>query len=182
MRPHRDEIVRRVREKVEYIADRHVMLVHENEKGDLRREGRECLDLMKPVESPKFRTRVRLRQLRHGRRRPLDNWPVLKPYTRPHPHQGRPDGGRGKIVPAGEGDGDIGPILADAYASGYRGFVTMEPHLAIAGQMGGFSGADLFKRAADALKKVCREHDVPLAAQTDRNATPRASGTIRFTC
>jgi sugar phosphate isomerase/epimerase len=68
----------------------------------------------------------------------------------------------GPIMPAGEGDGRIGPILADAYQSGYRGFLSLEPHLGKAGQFSGFSGPELFTKAAEALKKVCREHRVPL--------------------
>src|SRR5438874_7780478 len=33
----------------------------------------------------------------------------------------------GKVVPAGQGDGQIEPIIKDAYASGYRGFLSLEP-------------------------------------------------------
>jgi len=70
----------------------------------------------------------------------------------------------GKVVPAGEGDGQIAPILVDLHKSGYDGFLSLEPHLQVAGQAGGFSGPQLFKVAADALKKVCRENDLPLEA------------------
>ena len=69
----------------------------------------------------------------------------------------------GKVVPAGEGDGDIESILTDAYQSGYRGFLSMEPHLKVAGHSHGETGADLFKVAADALKDVCRRMNIPLA-------------------
>ena len=86
----------------------------------------------------------------------MSNWPRLKPYTvHIHVKDAKLDGG--KIVPAGEGDGDIPAILKDAYASGYRGFLTLEPHLSVAGRFSGFTGPKLFKVAADALKKVCRE-------------------------
>ena len=69
------------------------------------------------------------------------------------------------IVPAGKGDGQIAAILKDAYASGYRGFLCLEPHLAAAEQFSGFSGPRLFKVAADALKKLCREIGVPLESR-----------------
>jgi len=68
----------------------------------------------------------------------------------------------GKVVPAGQGDGQIEPILRDAYASGYRGFLSLEPHLAAHGQFSGFSGPALFKTAVDALREVCRKADVPI--------------------
>ena len=93
----------------------------------------------------------------------MKNWPSLKPYST-HIHIKDALMKERKIVPAGEGDGHIGTILADAYASGYRGFVSLEPHLAIAGQMGGFSGTVLCSNARRRrLKKVCRENQVPLA-------------------
>ena len=39
----------------------------------------------------------------------------------------------------------------------------LEPHLAVHGQFSGFSGPQLFKVAADALKELCRKNEVPLA-------------------
>ena len=95
--------------------------------------------------------------------RPRDNWPLLKPYT-VHIHvKDAVLGPVMKIVPPGQGDGDIASIVADAYASGYRGFLTMEPHLKVAGHSHGETGPELFKVAADALKKLCRDNGVPLA-------------------
>ena len=67
------------------------------------------------------------------------------------------------VVPAGEGDGHLEPILRDAYASGYRGWLSLEPHLAAQGKFSGFSGPDLFVRAADALKALCERAQIPLA-------------------
>jgi 3-dehydroshikimate dehydratase len=162
MRPHRDEVIRRFRAKVDYIANKNVTLVHENEHAIYGEKGRECLDLMQTINSPKLRSAFDFANFIMDGEDPMKNWPALKPYST-HIHIKDALMKQRKIVPAGEGDGQIGRILADAYASGYRGFVSLEPHLAIAGQMGGFSGADLFKRAADALKKVCRENNVPLA-------------------
>jgi sugar phosphate isomerase/epimerase len=162
MRPYRDEVIKRFREKVSYIADKNVTLVHENEHAIYGEKGRECLDLMQTINSPKLRSAFDFANFIMDGEDPMQNWPSLKPFST-HIHIKDAKMKERKIVPAGEGDGHIGKILSDAYASGYRGFVSLEPHLATAGQMGGFSGADLFKRAADALKKVCRENNVPLA-------------------
>jgi len=60
-------------------------------------------------------------------------------------------------VPAGTGNGQIPDILRDAAANGYDGFLALEPHLAKGGQFAGETGADLFKSAADALKKICAD-------------------------
>jgi len=162
MKPYREEVIRRLKAKVEYIANRNVVLVHENEAEIYGEKGRECLDLMKSINSLKLRSAFDFANFLIAGERPINNWPGLKPYTvHIHVKDAKLDGG--KIVPAGEGDGDIPAILKDAYASGYRGFLTLEPHLSVAGQFSGFTGPNLFKVAADALKKVCREINVPLA-------------------
>ena len=160
--PHRDEVIRRFQQKVEYIKDRPVTLAHENEKGIFGDVGRRCLDLMKTIDSPKLRSAFDFANFVQVGDRPRDNWPLLKPYTT-HIHIKDALLGSGKVVPAGEGDGDIEPILKDAYASGYRGFLSLEPHLKVAGHSHGETGPALFKTAADALKAVCRKVNVPLA-------------------
>ena len=55
-------------------------------------------------------------------------------------------------------------MLKDAYASGYRGFLSLEPHLKVAGHSGGETGPELFNVAVDALRKICREQNIPLAS------------------
>ena len=87
---------------------------------------------------------------------------MLKPYTA-HFHIKDVALATGTIVPAGQGDGHIGEILRDAYAAGYRGFLSIEPHLAAHGQFSGFSGPDLFKTAVDAVRQVARDNSIPLA-------------------
>ena len=162
MKPHRDEVVRRMAAKADYVRNHNVVLVHENEAEIYGEKGRECLDLMQSIYSPKLRSAFDFANFVIAGERPINNWPSLKPYS-VHIHVKDAVLSDKKIVPAGQGDGDIGPILKDAYASGYRGFLTLEPHLGMAGQFGGFTGPKLFKVAADALKNVCRSNDIPLA-------------------
>jgi sugar phosphate isomerase/epimerase len=160
--PHRDEVLDRFRKKIEYIGTRNVTLAHENEKGIFGDIGRRCADLMKSVDSPKLRCAFDFANFIQCGEDPLANWPLLKPYTA-HIHIKDARRADGHVVPAGEGDGQIAPILADAYASGYRGFVSLEPHLKVAGHSHGETGPELFKVAADALKSLCRRINVPLA-------------------
>jgi sugar phosphate isomerase/epimerase len=162
IRKHRDEVVRRMSTKVDYISSHNIVLVHENEKLIYGEHGSECLDLMKSINSPKLRTAFDFANFVEAGDRPSENWPLLKPYT-VHIHIKDCRKSDGKMVPAGQGDGEIGPILKDAYASGYRGFLTLEPHLSQGGQFSGFTGPTLFKVAVDALKEVCRQNGVPLA-------------------
>ena len=166
--PIRNEVIDRFRQKVEYVADRPVTLVHENEKGIFGDIGRRCLDLMRSVNHPKLRCAFDFANFVQVGEDPLANWPLLKPYTA-HIHIKDAKrgvggvGGEGTVVPAGEGDGHIPEILKDAWNSEYDGFVSLEPHLKVAGHSHGETGPDLFKVAADALKNVCRRQGVPLA-------------------
>ena len=159
---HRDEVLRRFQAKVDYLGNRPITLVHENEAKIYGEKVAQCVDLMKSINSLKLRSAFDFANFVQAGEEPMANWPQLKPYTA-HIHIKDAYKKDGKNCPAGQGDGQIGPILADAYKSGYRGYVSLEPHLAHAGQFQGFSGPDLFKVAADALKAVCREFNVPLA-------------------
>lgn len=159
--PIRDEVLKRFRAKLDYIKETPVTLVHENEKGIYGDIGRRCVDLMKSIDHPKLRCAFDFANFVQCGDKPLDNWPALKPYTA-HIHIKDAMMGSGKVVPAGQGDGQLEPILVDAYRSGYRGFVSLEPHLKVAGHSHGETGADLFKTAADALKALLAKNNIPL--------------------
>ena len=55
---------------------------------------------------------------------------------------------------AGEGQGRIPEMLAEAVAMKYNGFATLEPHLLSGGPTGGVTGPELFPKAVAALKKL----------------------------
>lgn len=162
--PHRDEVIRRFNDKVAYIKDRPVKMVHENEKGIYGDIGRRCLDLMKSVDSEKLRCAFDFANFVQVQENPAENWKLLKPYTI-HIHIKDARMSDGHVVPAGQGDGQIGPILEDAYKSGYRGFVTMEPHLKVAGHSHGETGPELFGVAVTALRDLAAKHGVPIAGK-----------------
>ena len=60
----------------------------------------------------------------------------------------------GSVRPAGEGDGQVGELLAKLKEAGYQGFLALEPHLTIAGHSSGFSGPDGLARAVEALRRL----------------------------
>jgi 3-dehydroshikimate dehydratase len=159
---HREEVIRRFREKVQYVKDRPVTLIHENEAKIYGEKGRECLDLMKTIGSLKLRSAFDFANFVQAGEKPLDNWPSLKPYS-VHIHIKDAMLKDKKVVPAGQGDGQVEPILVDLKNSGYDGFLSLEPHLAAHGLFSGFSGPALFKVAVDALKELCRKNGIPLA-------------------
>jgi len=162
IRKHRDEVIRRMKAKVDYIKNRNVTLVHENEKAIYGEKGKECLDLLKSVDSPKFRAAFDFGNLVQVGENPLDAWPLIKPYAI-HIHIKDVMAKEDRAVPAGHGDGHIEEILVDLKNSGYTGFLSLEPHLKAAGQFSGFSGPALFKMAVDALKAICARNAISLA-------------------
>jgi sugar phosphate isomerase/epimerase len=59
-----------------------------------------------------------------------------------------------RVVPAGEGEGEIEETLAWMLGQGWTGPLTIEPHLQAAGPFGGFSGPELFGEATNARRRI----------------------------
>jgi sugar phosphate isomerase/epimerase len=159
---HKDEVIERFQKKVEYIKDLPITLVHENEAGIFGEKGPQCVELMAAVNSPKLRSAFDFANFVQAKDKPLENWPKLKAYTT-HIHIKDAMMDTGRVVPAGAGDGDIEPILVDAYKSGYRGFLTLEPHLKVAAHSHGETGPELFKTAVDALKAILTRNNITIS-------------------
>ncbi len=58
---------------------------------------------------------------------------------------------------AGEGQGRIPEVMAEAVAMNYDGFATLEPHLLGGGPTGGVTGPELFPKAVAAYKRVLEQ-------------------------
>lgn len=65
----------------------------------------------------------------------------------------------GEVVPAGDGDGERTKTLRALEADGFDGFFSMEPHLAAAGTIGGFSSGP-FTQATPGLQPTAGRPDV----------------------
>ena len=68
-----------------------------------------------------------------------------------------------KNVPAGQGQGQIPRLIADAVAHGYDGFCVLEPHLVVAEASYGFTGPQRFGDAARALQAALQERGIAYA-------------------
>jgi sugar phosphate isomerase/epimerase len=66
----------------------------------------------------------------------------------------------GQVVPAGEGDGELRETISALRASGFEGFFSLEPHLASSGTYSGFSGPELFSKAAGTFKDLLRQQGI----------------------
>lgn len=85
-------------------------------------------------------------------------WPMLGPYV-VHVHVKDALLESGDVRAAGQGDGEVGLLLAKLREGGYSGFLALEPHLAIAGHSSGFSGVEGMRYAAKTLRDLMAEFD-----------------------
>ena len=150
---YRQAVMDRMARKAELAAQAGLVLLHENESGIYGDTGDRCLDLLTTVNSPHLRGILDFSNFVHCGDDPAACWPKLKPHI-VYFHIKDYSRSEQKVKPAGEGDGSVEAILKDAVDSGFSGFCSLEPHLAAAGPMKGFTGPDLFTVAVDALKKV----------------------------
>ena len=154
----RDEVVRRLREMTARARAAAVTLLHENEKDIYGDTIARCVDLMQSIDDARFQAILDPANFIQCGQTPYpDGYEALRPWLRyVHVKDARDDGG---VVPAGDGAGRWPELLRRLRADGYDGFLSLEPHLALAGQAGGFSGAELFRRASQALQGLLRAMD-----------------------
>ncbi|HEX3711411.1 MAG TPA: sugar phosphate isomerase/epimerase family protein [Trebonia sp.] len=134
-----------------------VILAHENEKeiyGDL--PGR-CADLIASVGSPALQATFDPANFVQCGARPFsDAYPLLRQYL-VYLQVKDALAETGEVTPAGQGDGQLRETLTALRDSGFAGFMSLEPHLDLAGRQGGFSGPVKFRQAAQALKRLLGE-------------------------
>jgi sugar phosphate isomerase/epimerase len=151
-REHRTEVMRRMQRKVELAEDAGIVLLHENEKDLYGDAPGRVRDLVTTVDSPYLRTifdpanylEVGVEPFPDALLRTVEFVEFLHVKDAVY-------GERGEIRAAGEGDGEIPAILGALAARGFSGFASLEPHLAEAGEKGGFSGPEQFEYAAESL-------------------------------
>jgi sugar phosphate isomerase/epimerase len=147
----RDEVMRRMQAMVDMASASGVTMLHENEKGIYGEQPDRCLDMHQTVTGRNFRATFDPANFVQAGVRPFDEaYPLLEPYIA-YFHIKDAIMGEGRVVPAGEGDGQIREIMTAAVASGYDGFLSLEPHLKVAGHSTGFTGPELFGTAVKAL-------------------------------
>ena len=153
-----DESISRLSVMSEIAAESGIVLLLENEGGLVGDTPERCRALVEGVDSPHLRyvwDTGNYPQM--GFARSVDiGWPLLAEYT----ECVQVKDCRimdGTITVAGGGDGQVRELLHNLRKSEYVGFLALEPHLLVAGQRGGFSGAEGMKMAADALRGLMAE-------------------------
>ncbi|MGC5165410.1 sugar phosphate isomerase/epimerase family protein [Luteimicrobium sp. DT211] len=159
----RDDVLGALRVLADIAADAGVVLLHENEKGIYGDTPERVLDLARNVASPAFRLAWDPANFVQVGVRPYSSgWADLAPYV-DYLQVKDADLATGQVCPAGEGDGEVEATVAALVAAGYAGFASLEPHLAVAGRMGGFSGPAAFGTAARAFARITERAGVSLS-------------------
>jgi len=158
---HRDEVVRRMSALADKAIAGGVVLLHENEKeifGDIPER---VHDIVTSVNSPALRLAWDAANYVQCGVVPFpEAYGLLRPYT---DYIQIKDAvlATAEVVPAGEGDGRIRETVRALADDGFDGFFSMEPHLAAAHHLGGFSGPENFIRATKAFTGILDAEAIP---------------------
>ncbi len=124
----REEILDRMGKMVEEAEKWDSVLLHENEKGIYGDNASRCKDLMDAFYGPHFRAVFDFANFVEVGQQTLPAYENLKPYIE-YVHVKDALMKEKKVVPAGRGDGHVKEILADLIGGGWKGFLSLEPHL-----------------------------------------------------
>jgi sugar phosphate isomerase/epimerase len=160
-RRYRARVIDRMAAFAALAEDRGLVLAHENEKQIYGDRPERCADIIESVDSPALRATFDAANFVQ-----CGVWPhsgayeLLRPYLVYVQVKDALMATR-EVVPAGQGDGQVGETLGALRDSGFHGYLSLEPHLAMAGRFGGFSGPDGFRLACGALKSLLADLSVP---------------------
>jgi sugar phosphate isomerase/epimerase len=151
----RDKIWKRLRLMGETAAANKLVLVHENEAGIYCEGSDACKEILDALGSPSFKAVFdHSNFIMAGERPYTDSFPKVAPYI-DYLHIKDAVRETREIVKAGDGGGEIREILNALRDRSL--FVSLEPHLAHAGKMKGFTGLELFRGAHKALVNILDE-------------------------
>ncbi|WP_344257039.1 sugar phosphate isomerase/epimerase family protein [Agromyces humatus] len=148
----RDDVLLRMRLLADEAERAGVTLLHENEKDIYGDTPERVLDLVESVGSSALRLAWDSANfVQVGVAHPHDDgYAMLRPYL-DYLQVKDAVAATGEVVPAGQGDGQVLSTLTALRDDGYTGFASLEPHLAAAHELGGFSGPAAFGDAARAF-------------------------------
>lgn len=126
---YRDEVVRRLRQMIQYASSHDVILLHENEKDIYGDTITSCVDLFEELYGPHFKATFDFANFVQCKEDPFEAYQKLKTYIA-YIHIKDAVFSNADIVLPGQGDGRIAEILALLYQDGYTGYLSLEPHLA----------------------------------------------------
>ena len=162
-----DEVIFRMKEMAKLAEENDIILLHENEKGIYGDIAPRCRKILEAVNSPNLRAVFDPANfVQCGQKVYPEGYELLKDYVvYVHIKDAKENG---DVVPAGYGLGNVGNVLGSLKASGYKGFLSLEPHL---GSFKGLENLELddkmtelegstpekFTLAYDSLKAILKE-------------------------
>ncbi|GAA3641094.1 sugar phosphate isomerase/epimerase [Microbacterium awajiense] len=159
----RDDVLARLRALATLAEREGVVLLHENEKGIYGDTPQRVLDLVESVGSSALRLAWdNANFVQVGVIPYTDGWELLSSYV-DYLQVKDARAADGVVVPAGHGDGQLRETMIALRDSGYRGYASLEPHLASAHELGGYSGPVAFGEAARAFRALADELGVTLS-------------------
>lgn len=148
-----DDVCAWMEPQIELAAKHDMVLMHENDAKYYGAYPEQAAKLLERFASPNFGFAFDFANTVQIGFRAMDDWfPWLLPHLETiHIKDAREDR---KVVPAGEGVGQVPETLTWLKAQGWQGVLSIEPHLQFAGDRGGFTGIESFKIATDAIKGI----------------------------
>lgn len=156
---YREKVMDQLGQFAEYAAANDVVLLHENEKDIYGEMAEGCLDIMKQFYGEHFKAVFDFANFVQVHQDTLEAYETLKPYIA-YVHVKDAVWENRSVVPAGFGDGNVKEILGKLKMDGYRGYLSLEPHLS---NFTGFSALEKEGRTESAGKKLSGEEAFTLA-------------------
>ncbi len=164
---YRGKVLDRVGALIEEAARWESVLLHENEKGIYGDTAPRCLALMREFYGPHFKAVFDFANFVEVGQETASAYELLHPYIE-YVHIKDAVSETKKIVPAGHGSGHVREILSDLLHGGWRGFLSLEPHLVDFSGLAALEqnavrrdshldGKTAWKTALEALKAILRE-------------------------
>ncbi|MDI7278027.1 MAG: sugar phosphate isomerase/epimerase family protein, partial [Anaerolineae bacterium] len=154
---YREQVMARLTALAEAAEGRNVTIGHENERGIYGDLPERCLDIIRTINRPQWRTIFDpANYVLDGVRPFTDAYPLLADSIA-YLHIKDARRSDYTVCPAGEGDGEVRQVLAALKERGFDGFLSLEPHLSMAGRSGGQTQPDLFRLAIKALRTILQE-------------------------
>lgn len=154
----RTAVMDRMAKMVELAAANEIVLYHENEKAIYGAKPAGVKDLFATIRAKNFKGIFDpANYVEEGLCPYDDGWTKGLAELTDYMHIKDKNREAEVCTPAGTGQGQFREILADLKKRNWGGFMTLEPHLAVAGQFQGFTGGQLFGVAVRAIRQLCDE-------------------------
>lgn len=152
---YKDKVLARMKELTQIAEREGVILVIDNDPPFYVDTGNRARQILGMINSPHLRLAFDPANFIRAQVLPMtDAYPLVEPYIS-YIHMKDARINMGKVVPAGEGDGEIRKLIAALKEKNYSGFISIEPK-----GRPGIADPDFFLAAVKALKKLLREAGV----------------------